>query len=437
MTQNWSDIPYGSFVPGQGGATTFAFYADDCLLHFAPEELNQKQRLDHDANVDLTAMLQVALLYMGRQSDTVALHNAFLDPVWRGGLETYSALFSELFGDVVPLDNCRFFPRDGFYEAVAASPVKGDRLTLYMVSGSNVALHADRRAWAISQQVNSKMHFARTAPQWGLPVPETTVFRKADLEDAGAAFLARHPHGVYLKLQGLAGARNVVRVERIAEAADYVADYAEDVDVLLQSAIDTDEWVEMTVDLAVSDDAIEITNVRKILFAQGLWVGNYISDRLSLSDAQRAACVRVGEYARAQGYTASTPLNCGIDFFVRGDEILVTEINARWTGGLFPAELIKRAGAQAEDSVAFIDVLSPARFDAYLAFLQRHASASSRTEHGFRCVPMGFSPFVQDIEGAPRIYVWQVVMGDFGRFCAAKSAALGELELPTADLIEL
>ena len=50
---------------------------------------------------------------------------------------------------------------------------------------------------------------------------------------------------------------------------------------------------------------------------------------------------------------------------------------------------------------------------------------------------MGFSPFTQAMEGVTRMYVWQVVVGDFVEFVRTKNQVLGETELATANLISV
>jgi len=429
--------PSGPFSPGQTTSTCYAFYADDCLLHFREEDFTAKQQDDHSANIVLTAMLQVALIYMGRGQDYLALHEKFREDPWRTALDAYQGLFEQLMADVIPATHRIYAPKTNFYEHLATLPLPGERLGLYMTSGSNLALHKDLEAWQRSAQLNSKMHFAAHAPAAGIPVPPTVVVKKADLPSRGAQFFAQHPEGVVIKVQGLAGARNVGHVNDVGAAEVFVEQYDDELDVLLQACLDANEWQEMTLDLSITEDTISVTNIRRILFAQGLWVGNYISDRLQLTPSQEAVCLAVGRYVQAQGYHAPQGLNCGIDFFVRGDEIRIIEINARWTGGLFPAELLKRLGLTAEHSVAFIDVIDAGGIDDYLRFLQNHVSAGSQDSNGFRLLPMGFSPFAQTIEGRQRIYVWQVVVGDFAQFQLSKRHALGESQLPTADLIRL
>ena len=53
----------------------------------------------------------------------------------------------------------------------------------------------------------------------------------------------------------------------------------------------------------------------------------------------------------------------------------------------------------------------------------------------FAYVPMGFTPFAMEIEGAERYFVWQIVVGDFAAFVEAKRQALTEDAFPTAELI--
>lgn len=429
-------LPFGPFTPDQQESIYYAFYADDCLLFFNESELTPRQQADHQDNIALTAMLQVALTYMGQAKDHVALHDAFKEQPWADLLRFYQQTFADLFSDVVPLEHYHYFPNHKFYEAIAYTSLPTDLLGLYMVSGSNLALHQSQEAWALSQKVNSKLHFAATAPAAGLPVPATLACKKQDLGNTETtAFIAEHNQRIMVKILGLAGARNVTAVSNMAEARDYVAEFGPDLDLVLQQQLDTSEFTEMTVDLKITDTQVEITNVRKILFADGLWVGNYISTQLELSQAQRDVCLQVGKYVQDLGHCSPQGFNCGIDFFVNGDDIVVIEINARWTGGLFPAHLIKRLGVEKEHSVAFIDILSVSQLPTYQQFVQDNLTSSK--DGSFRLVPMGFSPFVQDIEGEERIYVWQVVVGDYERFKQAKTAALGANQLPTADAIVL
>ena len=55
--------------------------------------------------------------------------------------------------------------------------------------------------------------------------------------------------------------------------------------------------------------------------------------------------------------TAGATFSTGIDFFIgKNGEISITEINARWTGGLFPAEILTKINNK-RDAIPFFDVV--------------------------------------------------------------------------------
>jgi hypothetical protein len=426
----------GSYFPSQAASTLYAMAGDDCSLHFDLNTLTEKQLADHVSNIELTAMLQVALLYVGKPVDHVALFDEFQRPPWRETLDLYRRAFTEMGVPPVPESNCHYYPRDGFYEAVAADRVDADLTTLYLVSGSNAVVHRSDAALSVSQRVNSKMQLAADAAQWGIPVPETLVCRKRDLDGPEVSgFFDTHHNQIMLKLKGLAGARNVTSVAGVPECMDYVAEYPNDMEIVLQRKLSADEFTEMTVDLIVRDDSIEIANVRRILFADGLWVGNLIGGGVTVDPAHERALLRVGEYVRDLGYRSPEGFNCGIDYFVSADELLVTEINARWTGGLFPAEMIRRLDLAGRGAVAFFDMVSRDGLPRYLDFSEQ--TLYRRQDEPFASVPLGFSPFPMPVDGRDMNPVWQMVVGDIEAFKAAKREALEPGDLPTADKISL
>ena len=423
----------GSFIPEQSASTLYAMAGDDCSLHHDLSSLTPKQQVDHQENQVLTCALQVALVGLGKSSDHVALATPFADPAWREMLDHYSDMFTAMGLDSVPESQWQFHPLDGYYESVAGSLPDVDLTNLYMISGSNEPLHQNPEALAVSRDVNSKLHFAEHAPVAGLPVPRTEVYSKQAIGEGEAdRFFSELPGGVMVKLLGLAGSRNVFAVDSVENCFDQIAEYDDDVQILLQEKLDISRWREMTVDLTITPQEISISNVRQILFAGGKWVGNYISPELQVPDAHKAVLMQVGAYARNHGHVADEGINCGIDYFVSGDEVIVTEINARWTGGLFPAEFLRRL-VVAQPAIAFFDMVPVAQSDAVRAFQREHLFPAARG--AFAYVPMGFTPFAMEIEGAERYFVWQIVVGDFAAFIEAKRQALTDDAFPTAELI--
>ena len=423
----------GSFVPEQTDSALYVMAGDDCSLHHDLGSLTPKQQGDHYENQVLTCALQIALTGLGKKVDHVALAEAFQDAPWHAHLGHYSQMFQQMGLESVPASHWQYHPLDGFYESVSQTLPAVELLNLYMWSGSNFPLHQDQSALDMSRNVNSKLHFAQHAPVAGLPVPQTQVYAKSDIAAGDADhFFEANAAGLMMKLLGLAGSRNVFKVDSTAQCLERIEEYDEEVLVLLQRVLDTGKWQEMTVDLTITPERVEISNVRQLLFAGGKWVGNYLSPELAIMDSHREMLHRVGEYARHHGYVSERGVNCGIDYFISGDEIMITEINARWTGGLFPAQYLQRLGVD-QPAVAFFDMVDCQDREALEVFQSQHLYAHGAAD--FSYIPMGFTPFEMEIEGSARYFVWQIVVGNFASFVEAKARSLGKSAFPTADLI--
>ena len=405
---------------------------DDCSLHHDLDALTPKQQNDHFENQVLTCALQVALVGLGKPVDHVALGEPFNQAPWADMVDHYAAMFKSMGLETIPKPHWQFHPLQRYYESVSAALPDVDLVNLYMVSGSNQPLHQSDLSLEVSRNVNSKIHFATHAPAAGIPVPHTEVFTKKAIDEGAAeALFSRFPRGLMVKLLGLAGSRNVFSAVSIQQCREALAGFGEGTQVLLQERLDTDRWQEMTVDLSITPESVEISNVRKILFAGGKWVGNFIDPELDVPRAHKSILLRVGEYAREHGHVAPEGVNCGIDYFVSGDDVIVTEINARWTGGLFPAQFLQRLRV-ASPAVAFFDMVSESEMESLKAFQLAHLYGS---DSAFAYIPMGFTPFPMEIEGVLRYFVWQIVTGDFGAFVLTKDRALGPREFPTANSI--
>lgn len=417
-------------------STAYAVTVDDMSLHFDPAKLTPKQRKDEAESADLMGFLQVVYIGLGKPADYVMMYEEFGVAPWPERLATITEFFKRMGIDPVPPEHRVLHPKADFYPSIARNLPPTESITLYMTSGTNSVLHNDPEAYRVSQNVNSKIHFARNAPGFGIPVPETIVLTKGTLDSGEAhAFIAKHGNKVMLKILGLAGARNVTTVTSIQEAKDYVAEYEDSMELILQQRLDLTRFTEMTVDLRVTPEEIVIANVRKIMFADGVWVGNLIGPDVILTDAHRKELLNVGAYARAQGFVAPEGINCGIDYFIAGDKVMVTEINCRWTGGLFPTEMIRKVGAQNESCVAFVDMVREDKFNDWLDFIDRHLWKETRG--AFAMIPLGFSPIPQVINGVNHFLTWQVVPGDFEAFKDVRRKELGDGALMRADSISL
>lgn len=425
-----------NFSPGVHQSTTYAMSADDIELHFDAGNLTPKQTEELESLKDLMGFLQVALIGIGKPEDHLMLYDAFSQPPWPDRLKRLAGFFEAMGLDTIPSDHWHYHPKQGFYHSVARGLPDTETFTLYCISGSNQVLHDDPAMLRISQDMNSKVFFARHAPGFGIPVPETLVTTRRALGGPEVAdFLGKYGNQVMLKILGLSGARNVTVVHSQQECLDYVAEFPDELDVILQERLDLDRYTEMTVDLRITPDDISIANVRKIMFSEGLWVGNLVGPEVELTSAHRQVLMKVGEFARAHGFVLPEGINCGIDYFIDGDDVVVTEINARWTAGLFPTEIIKMAGAEQETGVAFVDLVAADKFDRYLDFIDQYLF--SRSKAGFAVIPNGVSAIAQVIDNQEYFFGWQTITGDFEAFKAARSEQLGDGVLMRAETISV
>ena len=204
-------------------------------------------------------------------------------------------------------------------------------------------------------------------------------------------------------------------------------------DVILQEKLDLNRYTEMTADLLVTNDAVRISNVRKILFAEGIWVGNLIGPEVILTEKHKKELLKLGQYVRQQGYAAPEGFNC-VDYFISDDDFKVTEINARWTGGLFPENdsscwrwdeklhRVCRPGLQGQ-------VWN-------IPKLRRDASFRAKNAD-FSIIPLGASAIPQTVDGVEHFFAWQIVVGDFESFKIRRAAELGDGALMRADSISV
>ena len=124
-----------------------------------------------------------------------------------------------------------------------------------------------------------------------------------------------------------------------------------------------------------------------------------------------------------------------MDFFIgKNGEISVTEINARWTGGLFPAEILAQINNK-RDAIPFFDVVPIEKKEPYMDFLDKYLVGEY--DGDFSMLPIGFGCFPVPINGCDHFYTWQAVIGDLNAFKQIKNDELGVDVMPTANIIEI
>ena len=426
----------GAYAPNRPETTLYAMSGDDIPMYFDMANLTPKQQADHQVNVELLGHQQVSLMAISKPQDYVAVYDDFRQPPFHGLLQRFHALQSSLGLAMVPLDHLVYAPKDSYYEVIAAHLPPVAMVNLLMVSPSNRALHADPEGIERNLKLNSKFHFAENAQAFGIPTPETLITSQPLTDNPEAeSFFARHQGEVMLKMTGFAGGRNVAAVTDSSAGDRYLEDYDDALPVILQQKIPLDTCQEWTIDLHITDREINVDNVRRIMLADGLWIGNLHHADYPLSPHQEAILIKVGEYARSFGFGSADGNNFGIDFFIGPEgEIIVTEINPRWTAGLFSSELLKRLQVT-RDAVAYYDLVAKNRCQEYLDYVE--SRLPGRGSEAFEIIPLGFMPFDVDMEGEAFVSVWSIVIGDFAAYRCEAKQRFGPGAFPNADKVPL
>jgi len=426
----------GSFSPHLKAPALHALCSDDVPLYFDMDNLTPKQQTDHMEMCILVAMLQICLFGISKPEDYVAVFDGIEQQPFKEILQRYHAMMQKVGLTTVPLDHLVPAPAERFYEEVAANMPDVDLVNFLMVSRSNENIHGNKDAIDVILKLNSKYHFAKNAPVHGIPVPESLALQPPLAGNVEAEGLfTRHNGNIMMKLDGMPGGRNVIPVSNTAEADAILADvYPGATEVVLQQKLNLDNYDEWTVDLLVSDTSITIDNTRHILISNGSWVGNHMPPRSPLNNAQEAVLMKVGEYAQSFGYGTPEGSNMGIDYFIGKDgEVIVTEINPRWTAGLLPSEVLKRIGKTDQHTIAYFDYVNIEDYDQYLRYVEARLPGSG--DRSFEVMPIGFSPFDIEVEGQKILNIWLIVRGDFTAFQKEVREQFTPGNFPVADQI--
>jgi len=330
-------------------------------------------------------------------------------------------------------ENLHFLSKDHFYSEGSKIKHHCENLIFAAFCHENLSVSQSSKSLAIAQTVNSKMELARHAEIYDLPIPSTLVSSKKYLNsDEVLSFIEKYNSKVILKISGLGGALNVRQVSTPEEALEHLNEFPDETEIILQEQLDLSKYREMTVDFVITDKECRIDNIRDVLVVDGAWVGNHLQKDISLSKSQEETLLRCAKWLQDEGYSHPNGYLCGANFFLSDDDLKVIEINGRWTGGQVVKRIQKKLAVGAKDVYAFIDKLSPKKFEDYKNFMSEHLYTVGEQVDSFKVLPLGFNPF---IEKGEFLLLWVMVIGNMQDFIKAKEKVFGEGELPTSEKV--
>ena len=429
-------MKFGSFSPGLKAPALHALRADDIPMYFDIDNLTPKQAADFRESNAIGAMLQTCLMGISKPEDYIAVFEEVMQPPFDEVAKRYHAMMQRVGLSVVPFNHLIPTPVETFYEHVRENLPDVEIVDFMMVSSANEILHGSSDAVDVIRKLNSKTHFARNAPSFGIPVPESLVATPPLANQTNVESLfSRHNNQIMMKLDGMPGGRNVTAVSTVTEADDILTElYPDATEVVLQQRLSHENYEEWTVDLLICTETITVDNTRHILLSDGDWVGNHIPPVSPITREQEALLINVGRYAQSFGFGTAEGSNLGVDYFIGNDgSIIVTEINPRWTAGLLPSEVLKRLGPTEQHTIAYFDLITMDDYPRYLDYVEKRLPDTRAAS--FDLIPIGFSPFPLDMEGTDMCYIWLVVRGDFSAYREEVRAQLSAANFPVAAQI--
>lgn len=422
------------FFPSNNFVGIFAISSDEPHLFYSPGTLTEKHAKEENLSLDISGVFQVASMLCASGESQVALYSKYKESPWNKVLKQYLKIFSKLGYLFSNKNNIVYFDRKCFYQSLGAhaSKTKIENIAVSMLSYSNKELHSCDDDLIITQKAASKIELANNAEHYKIPIPETIACKKHDLDKEFVRnFFAKNQGRVVIKIMGLGSSNNVKNVSSVNDCLNFLKHFDGSLELILQERLDLNLYKEMAVDIVSNDKGYEIKNLREILHKDGMYAGNLYSASFELKDNYRQALDSVVSYVYSLGNLFANNCTFGVDFYVKQDEVLIGEINARWTGGLLIGMIIDNFNIR-QDVYSYFSLVSIENISNYLDFNKEYLY-SGEIDKEFSLIPMGFSPYVQLDNGAAKIFVWQAVIGDIDNFIIQKNKFLGEFDLCLPD----
>lgn len=408
---------------------------DEPLMFQRLEELSPHQRQHHENmrfNILPFAMCFVAI---SRPNDEVFLDSLFLEK--EDLFDWHRQIYSGL--SLKTSRRLHFLDPDQIYgQALGART--GEQKVASVCFSYEIEKNADiERLLAISKAVNSKIDLVKRSRQAAFQTPESMILSGEQLTEASIhRYFDLPERGLLIKSDGLGGGFNVCRVKTFDDITEFIGNYPPDTLFVIQNEIDPRRYAEFIADYLVKTQSAELLNIRLKLTAGDRWFGNVYSPAFMRGKEELIDLTRCIEDVREHGYYSDEGYICGIDFFRAKEELqtqLVTDINARWTGGLPVAVLIRKLGLENHIVYSHLDEVLEEEWPRYKKLVEEHLLPAQGIRDSlageFEIFPVSFSPKVEQ----GKFYVWLMITGDYAAFVEKKSGRLSRESLPLSETV--
>jgi hypothetical protein len=419
-------VPIGPFHQDSNRAYLYCMIGDEPLMFKRQNELNRYQRR-HVSSMRFDILpWSMSFLPISRPDDEIFLDSLFLDS--KDFLQWHQDIYTKWELDLTR--NIHFAHPDKIYRR-ALDACKEPRLTTTTCLSYAVNDCCDvSKELAASQRANSKIELVHRAKEAGFRIPHSVILKKADLQLSRLSEHFNFPNTeLLLKTDGLGGGSNVRTFSAVDDCREFTGDFEPEALFVIQEKLDRKVYTEFITDFTVYPDRIDTLATRMKLTSGNRWFGNIYSPRFVPDCKQMENLWKCITNVQSLGYHSTAGFVCGIDYFQSKNDHVITEVNARWTGGLPVQILLARLGLANQLVYSHLDQLSAIHLEKYRRFVEKHLympNTSMPQEGRFKILPIAFSP--QFTDGST--YIWIAVAGDYGAFHQAKEQGIASDALP-------
>ncbi|HSX33329.1 MAG TPA: amino acid adenylation domain-containing protein [Candidatus Saccharimonadales bacterium] len=424
-----SDVIVGPVTPFIDGPIIYALDSEESSMLGPESDLSPSDIEEDDAYIRENSLYTLSILLTSRPEDYYILDTIYESQAYL--IDWLRKLYAPL---GVGMSEHVLFAEPKHYAETAKQVLESESgvraITTICYSYNLAQTFPDSTHLEASRYVNAKTALPLLGQKYNLSVPHTIITTVAQVVEKCKTDFDLDHSSVFAKLDGLGGGFGVFHIQNLDEAEALQQNYPHELRCILQQAVD-DSYVETSHLYTIDEAAAKYECSRVKLTANHARYGNIFIPNWQLAPAQQHALDMAAQAVQKEGYRAAKPLLLGMDAFMNGDELLLTEYNARWSGSSAPEFILRRLGLrQKVMSIGVIDTIREDELKTCMQWLEAHMYNPETAENApFSVLPLGFSGYVE--EGTRLISY--IVIGDFHAFKQAARETLNEASLPLLD----
>lgn len=384
-------------IPSKVKRNIYCMMGDEALMFCSECTLSKVQYYQHSIINKIIPYYTMALIPVSNSHDILiideyykkymSIFNKYID-IYR----KYNLSFSK---------NIVFTKQHNIYQkASEISTIHDNLISICFSYALNEYININNKL-KITALVNSKINLCNIALEAKLSIPFSVVVQKKDLVK-----IRTLENPFILKTDGMGGGFNVTLINSLQKLQNIIKPFTSQDYFVMQQVLDKTQYQEGIADFCIQKESIVLLNIRTKLVCDGKWFGNiFTSNNKILNLKQFTQLKKCINALRDIGYKSRSGLIVGIDFFFDSTEVYITDINARWTGGLPIALLRQKLNCEHNNGIAYVDKINKNNIQDYLEYCNTNFSQA-------RVFPVSFGPS----ENRNKFYVWTFIIGNYKQY---------------------